>query len=117
MYTAIKNGRIAAFNETADELNENCEIIGLTDYTVSRTDEEIVIGYDGGYYTKSALPSVPPGIARETARKNRRQDFSAFADPLKFDYDEAVATNSSDADEKKMLWLNKKAEIRLKYPY
>ena len=117
MYTAIKNGKIAAFNKTEAELTENCKIIGLSDFTVSQTDEEIVAGYDGGYYAKSALPSVPPEVARETARKNRQQAFCTFADPLKFDYDEAIAANSPDADAKKTLWLNTKAEIRLKYPY
>lgn len=39
------------------------------------------------------------------------------ADPLKYDYEEALAKGNKNAEALKKLWLAKKDEIRKKLPY
>ena len=58
--------------------------------------------------------SVPE--KNEQIRQARQSRFAAEADPLKLDYDEAVARNEN-AEEARIAWLAKKDEIRADLPY
>ena len=101
-------GRSTPFPEVASQL-------GLT----LTTEEEIVYAWNGKRYFKG---NEPPKQAPtdEEQRQKRQQAFIEEADPLKYDYEEDCArygTNSKEAIHSKLIWLEKKDEIRQRYPY
>ena len=83
------------------------------------TEENIVYGYDGKLYLQSECPEKPEPT-QEEQRAKRQQAFEKEADPLKYDYEENCARygyESAEALASKQLWLDKKDEIRIRYPY
>ena len=86
------------------------------------TDKEIVYAWDGKRYFKGEEPPMPepPPPTKEEIREMRAKAFAEEADPLKYDYEEAAArygASSKEAIHTKLLWLEKKDEIRERYPY
>ena len=74
---------------------------------------------DKGNYLEAVKPNAPTVAEKnEQIRQQRQSRFSAEADPLKLDYDEAVARgNTEEAEAIKAEWLAKKDEIRADLPY
>lgn len=64
-----------------------------------------------------AIPEPTSEERNEQIRLERQFRFTNEADPLKFDYDEAVARGEISQYEKKELWLAKKDQIRKELPY
>ena len=83
------------------------------------TEREIVNAWNNKRYFKGDEPPAPPP-SHDKIRQLREEAFKKEADPLKYDYEEAVARygySSIEAVEAKTVWLEKKDEIRAKYPY
>ena len=83
------------------------------------TKMDVEQGYDGNWYVAGYAPEEP-APTEEEQRQKRQQAFSEEADPLKYDYEEACARYGIDSDEAqdaKVIWLQKKDEIRERYPY
>ena len=98
------------------------KIIASAGYRFSETcikaSEDIERGYDGGLYKKSELPTPPIEYQNEQIRQQRQARFTQESDPLKLDYDEAVARGDEEKiEETKQAWLAKKDEIREELPY
>ena len=110
MFKAIKNNKIIAINDK--------DYFPLMDIDFSEEDTEHTIDdyeqYDGEYVLKQ---NVPVEYRNEQIRQQRQSRFAVEADPLKLDYDEAVARCEEQAEEKKQVWLNKKNQIREELPY
>lgn len=53
----------------------------------------------------------------EAIRQQRQVRFTSEADPIRYDYEEALALGTSNAEELKQTWLAKKAQIREELPY
>lgn len=66
---------------------------------------------------KLAKPEEALKIANEEIRRRRSTLMAKEADPLKYDYEEALARGDKSAKELKRLWLAKKDEIRENLPY
>ena len=101
-------GRSTPFADVAQSL-------GLT----LTTEKEIIYAWDGKRYFKGDEPPSPPPT-NEEQRQKRQQAFTEEADPLKYNYEEACARygiNSKEAVHAKLEWLEKKDEIRERYPY
>ena len=86
------------------------------------TEKEIVYAWNGKRYFKGEEPiqPPPPPPTKEEIRELRAKAFTEEADPLKFNYEEASArygATSKEAVEAKLIWLEKKDEIRERYPY
>ena len=77
---------------------------------------EVEQAYDGQWYVKGYAPDKP-APTHEDIRYERQTRYTAEADPLRFDYDEALARGEPTAEEKKQAWLDKKDEIRAELPY
>lgn len=89
--------------------------IGLT----LKTEKEIVYAWNGKRYFKGEEPPTPAPTDEEQ-RQKRQEAFAEEADPLKYDYEEASArygASSKEAVHAKIVWLEKKDEIRERYPY
>ena len=74
-------------------------------------------GYDGVPYVKGFAPRPSVEYQNEQIRIQRQARFTAESDPLKLDYDEALARDEETAEEKKQAWLDKKTQIREELPY
>ncbi len=66
---------------------------------------------------KLAKPADKLRIANEDIKRQRSALMIEEADPLKYDYEEALAKGNKNAEALKKLWLAKKDEIRKKLPY
>ena len=110
MFKAVKDNKIIAINENG---RFPCLVLDLVeedmDYTVDDYEQ-----YDGEYVLKQ---NVPVEYRNEQIRQQRQSRFIAEADPLKLDYDEAVARCEEQAEQKKQIWLDKKDQIRNDLPY
>lgn len=53
----------------------------------------------------------------EEIQRQRRSRFSIESDPIKYDYEEALARGDSSAEELKVQWLAQKDKIREELPY
>lgn len=78
---------------------------------------EVEQGFDGKVYVRGYAPAEPVEHKNEVIRAERQARFVAEADPLRLDYDEALARGEEQAEEKKRAWLAKKDEIRKALPY
>lgn len=77
---------------------------------------------DRGSYLETVANPQPeqPSAAEqnELIRRQREQCFAAEADPLKYDYDEALARGQTElAAQLKTQWLAQKDAVRAAYPY
>lgn len=74
---------------------------------------------DKGNYLES-VKNIEHILTNEEQKQNRQYAFSLEADPLKYDYEEACARygyDSNEAQDAKIIWLQKKDEIRERFPY
>lgn len=60
-----------------------------------------------------AIPEPTIEEKNDQIRLQRQARFAVESDPLKLDYDEAVARGEETAEEKKQAWLDKKTQIRV----
>lgn len=81
------------------------------------TEENIVYGYDGKLYLESECPSKPVDVQNEEIRIARQARYEAESDPLRLDYDEALAREQDNAEQLKQDWLASKDKIREELPY
>lgn len=83
--------------------------------------EGFKIKWNGDLWVYEEIPVEPepePTVAgkNEQTRQARQSRFIIEADPLKLDYDEAVA-RGEDAEKARIAWLAKKDLIRSELPY
>lgn len=78
----------------------------------------VYLGENKYKITEKFIPLVPSiEEQNEEIRANREAAYISEADPLKQDYDEAVARGAENTEELKQAWLAKKDEIRANNPY
>lgn len=104
---------------------ENNEIIKSTPFervainwgSYEETEENILRGYDGKLYLESELPSPSVDEQNEKIRQQRQARYEVESDPLRLDYDEALAREQDNAEQLKQEWLASKDKIREELPY
>lgn len=110
MYIAIKDNKIIALNETGDF---PCLV-----YDSVREDTQHSIDeyeqYSGEYILKQ---DVPVDYQNEQIRQQRQARYVEESDPLRLDYDEALARGEETAEQLKQEWLASKDKIREELPY
>lgn len=83
---------------------------------IGMTKMDVEEAYNGLWYVDGYAPEKPEPT-KEDIRKMRAARFSKEADPIRYDYDEALARGDETAEELKQAWLAKKDEIREDLPY
>lgn len=81
------------------------------------TEENIVYGYDGKLYLESECPEKPVDVQNDEIRAERQARYESESDPIRLDYDEALARGEETAEELKTQWLASKDKIREELPY
>lgn len=109
MFKILKENKIVGISEQNPVLYDKYDVEEDKEHSVSdymQVNEEYILKQD-----------VPVDYKNEQIRQQRQSRFATESDPLKLDYDEAVARGEETAEEKKQAWLNKKDEIRADLPY
>ena len=110
MYKAIKDDKIIAINETG-------EFPCLVYNTIEKDTEHTSTDYeqvDGEFLLKQ---DIPVEYQNEQIRAERQARYAVESDPIRLDYDEALARGSEDAEQLKQDWLASKDRIREELPY
>ena len=110
MFKAIKDNKIIAINETGEF---PCliydEVIEDTEHTCE--DYEQV---DGEFLLKQ---NIPANYQNEQIRQQRQVRYTVESDPIRLDYDEALARGEDTAEQLRQEWLASKDKIREELPY
>ncbi|MDR1009203.1 MAG: hypothetical protein LBL52_03035 [Rickettsiales bacterium] len=106
-YEIIEGGAIGRYTESV----EMATLLGLT----LRTDRTVVRAWDGHDYLEGDEPEKSAEFVEGEIRAERRDAYTRESDPLKLDYDEALARGAENADVLKAAWLAKKDEIRARF--
>lgn len=105
----MKDNKIVGVSEEYPTLLDNYEVVEDKDHTVGDYEQ-----YNGEYVLKQ---DVPVEYQNEQIRQQRQARYQLESDPLKLDYDEALARNSEDLEAIKQEWLSSKDKIREELPY
>lgn len=110
MYKALKDEKIIAINNTGIFDLLNCDsIVEDTEHTLEDYEQ-----YNGEYILKQ---DVPVDYQNEQIRQQRKARYEVESDPLRLDYDEALARGEESAEQLKQEWLASKTKIRNELPY
>ena len=81
------------------------------------TEMEVEQAYNGTWYVAGYAPQPSVDYQNEQIRQERQNRYVAESDPLRLDYDEALAREQDNAEELKAQWLASKDKIREELPY
>ena len=109
MYKVIKENKIVGVSENYPKLQDSYEVIEDTEHTLDDYEQ-----YDGEYILKQ---DVPVEYQNEQIRQQRQARYVAESDPIRLDYDEALARGEDTAEQLKEDWLASKDRIREELPY
>lgn len=111
MYKAIKDNKIIAISDT------DSEFLCLVKDSVESDPEHTTADYseyNGEYILKE---DYPVDVRNEEIRQQRQARYEAESDPIRLDYDEALARGEDTAEQLKQNWLASKDKIREELPY
>lgn len=85
--------------------------------SIGMSEMEVEQAYTGDWYIKGYAPEEPIAEKNEKIKAERQARYVAESDPLRLDYDEALARGQDNAEELKEQWLASKDKIREELPY
>jgi hypothetical protein len=109
MYKVMKDDKIVGISDTYPVIMGNYEIVEDKEHTCDEYEQ-----VNGEYLL---MQDVPVDYKNERIRQQRQARYVSESDPLRLDYDEALAREQEDAEEKKQAWLSSKDKIREELPY
>ena len=80
-------------------------------------NQEYFIYDDGVYYKTEKIPTPTIEEQNEIIRHKRQERYLSESDPIRLDYDEALARGEETAEQLKQEWLASKDKIREELPY
>jgi len=81
------------------------------------TEMDVEEAYNGVWYIKNYAPQPSIEYQNEQIRQQRQTRYVVESDPLRLDYDEALAREQDNAEQLKHEWLASKDKIREELPY
>lgn len=78
---------------------------------------DLEFGWDGKFYLSGNVPQKSIEEQNEQIRQQRQSRYVMESDPLRLDYDEALAREQDNAEQLKQEWLDSKTKIRNELPY
>ena len=111
MYKAVKDNKIIAVSDQDQEFFclDKDEVVEDAEHVAGDYEQ-----YNGEYILKE---DYPVDARNEEIRMQRQQRYVAESDPIRLDYDEALARGQDNAEELKEQWLASKDKIREELPY
>lgn len=80
-------------------------------------DLDVEQAYNGSWYVRGYAPQPTIDEQNEQIRQQREARYEVESDPLRLDYDEALARGEDTAEALKEQWLHSKDVIREELPY
>jgi len=109
MFKIIKENKIIGISEEYPVLLDEYEVVEDTEHTCEDYKQ-----INGEFLLKQ---DVPVEYQNEQIRQQRQARYVAESDPIRLDYDEALARGSEDAEQLRQDWLASKDRIREELPY
>ncbi|MBO7732881.1 MAG: hypothetical protein J6S67_10020 [Methanobrevibacter sp.] len=109
MYKVIKENKIIGISEDYPKLLDDYEVVEDIKHTCKDYEQ-----YNGEYILKK---DIPIDYQNEQIRQQRQARYVVESDPLRLDYDEALAREQDNAEQLKQEWLSSKDKIREELPY
>ena len=111
MFKAIKDNKIIAISDTDSEFKFMVKdgVANDPDHTTEDYEQ-----YEGEYILKTEYPVE---ARNEQIRAERQARYEVESDPIRLDYDEALARGEETAETLKQAWLASKDKIREELPY
>ena len=81
------------------------------------TEMDVEQAYNGNWYVVGYVPQPSVEYQNEQIRKQRQSRYEKESDPIRLDYDEALAREQDNAEQLKQEWLASKTKIRNELPY
>ena len=81
------------------------------------TQMDVEQSYNGNWYVVGYVPQPSVEEQNEQIRQQRQARYESESDPLRLDYDEALARGEESAEQLKQDWLASKDKIREELPY
>lgn len=78
---------------------------------------DLEFAYNGKFYLSGSVPQQSIEEQNDEIRQQRQSRYELESDPLRMDYDEALARGHENAEELKQEWLASKDKIREELPY
>ncbi len=108
------------YAKVINEETKQCEVgLGTNSKfykSIGMVEMDVEQAYDEKWYLVGYVPEKPTPTYEEI-RQQRQERFMTEADPIRYDYDEALARGEETAELLKQEWLAKKDEIRADLPY
>lgn len=109
MFKVIKDNKIIGISEEYPTLLDGYEVIEDAEHTCDEYAQ-----YNGEFIFKE---DVPVDYKNEQIRAKRQMRYEVESDPLRLDYDEALARGEESAEQLRQDWLASKDKIRDELPY
>lgn len=85
--------------------------------SIGMTEMDVEQAYNGSWYVAGYAPQQSIEEQNEQIRQQRQARYVVESDPLRLDYDEALARGEDTAEQLKQEWLASKDKIREELPY
>jgi len=85
--------------------------------SIGMTEMDVEQAYNGNWYVAGYAPQPSIEEQNEQIRQQRQDRYIAESDPIRLDYDEALALEEETAEQLKQEWLASKRKIREELPY
>lgn len=85
--------------------------------SIDMNEMDVEQGYDGKWYVAGYAPQPSIEEQNEQIRQQRQARYEVESDPLRLDYDEALAREQDNVEQLKQEWLASKDKIREELPY
>ena len=109
------------YARVVDKKTKECDVgVGTnTEFyeSIGMKELDVEQAYNGRWYLVGHLPQPSVEEQNEQIRQQRQARYEKESDPLRLDYDEALARGEETADEFKAKWLASKDKIRAELPY
>lgn len=85
--------------------------------SIGMTEMDVEQAYNGQWYIVGFALQPSIEYQNEQIRQQRQARYETESDPLRLDYDEALARGEETAEQLKQDWLDSKTKIRNELPY
>lgn len=104
-----------------DENTKRCQVGTGTNSefyeSIGMTEMDVEQDFFGNWYVAGYAPQPTIDEQNEKIRQQRQERYEVESDPLRLDYDEALARGEEQAEQLKTDWLASKDKIREELPY
>ena len=100
-----------------NEETKQCDVALGEIHPADFIDMKVEKGWDNNWYLEGYVPQPSIDEQNEQIRLQRQARYISESDPLRLDYDEALARGEDTAEQLKQEWLASKDKIREELPY